>query len=71
MVSKKLIETGVGIAGGLLDGAVGNGMEAGVDGYKSYEDFRSGHDLAGVVDGGEALYHGAMAGVDAYTGQWW
>ena len=48
MVSKKLIETGVG----LLDGAVGNGMEVGVDGYKSYEEFRSRHDLAGVVDGG-------------------
>jgi len=69
MISKKLIETGVGIAGGLLDEAVGNGMEAGFERYKSYEDFRNGYDLAGVIDGYKALYHGAMAGYDAYTGQ--
>ncbi len=38
MVNKELVETGLEIAGGLIDGAVGNGIEAGVDGYKSYED---------------------------------
>lgn len=71
MVNKELIETGLEVAGGLIDGAVGNGIEAGVDGYKSYEDFKSGNDLMGVVDGGLATYHGVMAGVDACTGQWW
>jgi len=71
MVNKELVETGLEIAGGLIDGAVGNGIEAGVDGYKSYEDFKSGNDLMGAVDGGMALYHGVMAGVDACSGQWW
>jgi len=71
MVNKVLVETGLEIAGGLIDGAVGNGIEAGVDGYKSYEDFKSGNDLMGAVDGGMALYHGVMAGVDACSGQWW
>ena len=71
MVNKELIETGLEVAGGLIDGFVGNGIEAGVDGYKSYEDFKSGNDLMGVIDGGLAVYHGAMTGVDAATGQWW
>lgn len=71
MVNKELIETGLEVAGGLIDGAVGNGIEAGVDGYKSYEDFQSGNNVMGCVDGGLAIYHGAMAGVDAATGQWW
>jgi len=71
MVNKELVETGLEIVGGLIDGAVGNGIEAGVDGYKSYEDFKSGNDLMGTIDGGMAIYHGVMAGVDASTGQWW
>lgn len=71
MVNKELVETGLEVAGGLIDGAVGNGIEAGVDGYKSYEDFQSGDKLMGCVDGGLAVYHGVMAGVDAATGQWW
>ena len=71
MVNKELVETGLEIAGGLIDGAVGNGIEAGVDGYKSYEDFKSGNDVMGVIDGGMSVYHGVMAGVDAATGQWW
>lgn len=71
MVNKQLVETGLEVAGGLIDGAIGNGIESGVDGYKSYEDFKSGNDLAGAVDGGMAVYHGVMTGVDASTGQWW
>jgi hypothetical protein len=39
MVSKKLVETGLEVAGCLIDVAVGNDIEASVDGYKSYEDF--------------------------------
>ena len=71
MVNEELVENGLEVAGGLIDGAVGNGIEAGVDGYKSYENFNSGNDLTGVIDGGMAVYHGVMTGVDAATGQWW
>jgi hypothetical protein len=71
MVSKKLVETGLEVAGGLIDGAVGNSIEAGVDSYKSYEDFSNGNDFAGIIDGSMAVYHGIMTGVDATTGQWW
>lgn len=71
MVNSEVVETGLEIAGGLIDGAVGNGIEAGVDGYKSYQAFNSGNDVAGVIDGGMAVYHGVMTGVDAATGQWW
>lgn len=35
MVNKELVKTGLEVAGGLIDGAVGNGIEAGVDGYKA------------------------------------
>ena len=58
MVNKELVETGLEIAGGLIDGAVGNGIETGVDGYKSYEDFKSGNDVMGVIDGGMPLING-------------
>lgn len=71
MSTQTAIETGLEVAGGIIDGAVGNGIEAGVDGYKSYQDFQSGNDAMGVVDGGLAVYHGVMTGVDAATGQWW
>ena len=71
MVNKELVETSLEVAGGLIDGAVGNGIEAGVDGYKAYEDFSSGNNVMGVIDGGMAVYHGIMTGVDSATGQWW
>lgn len=71
MVNKELVETSLEVAGGLIDGAVGNGIEAGVDGYKAYEDFSSGNNVMGVIDGSMAVYHGIMTGVDAATGQLW
>jgi len=71
MSTQTAIETGLEVAGGIIDGAVGNSIETGVDGYKSYQDFQSGNDAMGIVDGGLAVYHGVMTGVDAATGQWW
>ena len=63
-----IVEDGLKIAGGLLGGAVGNGIEAGVDGYNSFENFHHGNTLGGVVDGAEAIYHGATAIIDGACG---
>lgn len=46
-----IVEKGLSIAGSVVGGAVGSGIEAGVDGYKSYEDFKHGQTLNGIVEG--------------------
>ena len=67
---KAVAETGLSVAGSLLGGVAGNTLEAGVDGYKSYEDFRSGDKLGGWVEGGEAALHVGEAVVDGVAGDW-
>jgi len=63
-----IVEKGLSIAGSVVGGAVGSGVEAGVDGYKSYEDFKHGQTLNGIVEGGEALLHDGEAVVEGLAG---
>jgi len=63
-------ERDLSIAGHILGGAVGNGIECGVDGYKTYQDIEAHNYGEAVVNGAETLYHGAMTIVDGYDGDW-
>lgn len=64
------LEQDLEIAGHLIGGAIGNGIECGVDGYKTYQDIESHQYLGAVVNGAETIYHGAVAIVDGYDGDW-
>jgi hypothetical protein len=64
------LEQDLSLAGHLLGGAIGNGIECGVDGYNTYEDIRSHQYVDAAVSGAETLYHGAMAVIDGYDGHW-
>lgn len=64
MKIEKLLDVG----GGLLGGALGNGIETGVNVYETYEDIRN-HDYSGaIIHGAETIYHGVETGIDIYTG---
>ena len=64
------LEQDLSMAGHLLGGAIGNGIECGVDGYKTYQDVEHHQYFNAAVNGVETLYHGGMAIIDGYDGDW-
>lgn len=67
-ISASGIEHAVSTIGSKIGGCVGNVMEAGSDGFKTYEDIRGHQWGSAVEDGVETLYHGAEAVVDGLAG---
>jgi hypothetical protein len=60
----------LGEAGSIIGGAIGNGIETGVDGYETYEDYEH-HNYGGMVQNGlETVVHGVETVTDALSGDW-
>jgi hypothetical protein len=64
------VEHVISTVGGMLGGAIGNGMEAGVDGFETYQDIHNHNYTGAIVSGAETIYHGGEAIVDGLSGNW-
>lgn len=69
-LSTQGVEHGISTVGGMLGGAIGNGMEAGVDGFETYQDIYNHNYTGAIVSGAETIYHGGEAIVDGLSGNW-
>lgn len=67
----QVAEAGLSVAGGLIGGVVGNSIETGVDGYKTYQDIRSHQYGDAALDGALTIIHGGEAVADGMAGEWW
>jgi hypothetical protein len=69
-LSTPIIEHGISTIGGILGGTIGNTMDAGIDGFETYQDIHN-HNYAGaIVSGSETIYHTGEAIVDGFAGDW-
>ena len=64
------VEHTISTIGGMLGGAIGNSMEAGVDGFETYQDIHNHNYTGAVVSGAETIYHTSEAIVDGFAGNW-
>ena len=64
------MERDIELVAGVVGGAVGNAVEAGCDGYNTYEDVKHHNYSGAVVSGVETLYHGGEAVLDGMDGDW-
>ena len=69
-LSTQGVEHGISTVGGMLGGAIGNGMEAGVDGFETYQDIHNHNYSGAIVSGAETIYHGGEAILDGLSGNW-
>jgi len=69
-MNSETIANGLDMAGGVIGGAVGNGMEAVGNGISAYNDYQSGNTAGALVEGAESIYHGAEAFVEGSAGVW-
>ena len=56
--------------GGMIGGAIGNGIQTGCDGYETYEDIHNHNYSGAILEGTETVYHGVNTVVDAVDGDW-
>ena len=68
--STSTIEHVVSSVGSTLGGAVGNTLEAGVDGYETYENIHNHNYVGALQTGIETLEHGGEAVLDGTSGDW-
>ena len=52
-LSTQGVEHGISTVGGMLGGAIGNGMEAGVDGFETYQDIHNHNYTGAIVSGAD------------------
>jgi hypothetical protein len=69
-LSTPSIEHGISTIGGILGGTIGNTMEAGVDGFETYQDIHNHNYTGAIVSGSETIYHAGEAIVDGFSGNW-
>ena len=53
-----------------LGGAVGHGIDTGIDGYNTYHDIIGGNYTQAITDGAQTLVNGIETVKDAESGQW-
>ena len=56
--------------GHIIGGALGHGIETGVDGYETYQNIHSGNYAAAVETGAETIVNGAETIIDGVNGDW-
>jgi len=56
--------------GHIIGGALGHGLETGVDGYETYENIHSHNYAAAIVTGAETIVNGTETIIDGLDGQW-
>jgi hypothetical protein len=64
------VEHVISTVGGILSGAIGNGIEASVDGFETYQDIHNHNYTGAIVSGAETIYYGCEAIVDDLSGDW-
>lgn len=56
--------------GHIIGGALGHGIETGVDGYETYQNIHSHNYAAAVETGAETIINGAETIIDGLNGDW-
>ena len=56
--------------GHMVGGALGHGIETGVDGYKTYEDIHNHNYGGAVISGAETIINGTETVIDGIDGNW-
>ena len=69
-LSTPSIEHGISTIGGILGRTIGNAIEAGVDGFETYQDIQNYNYTGAIVSGSETIYHTGKAIADGFAGDW-